>query len=394
MDTDVVIIGAGAAGLMCALTAGARGRRVLVLEHTDKIAEKIRISGGGRCNFTNLHCAPDRYVSNNPHFCRSALKRYTQYDFIDLVARHKIPYHEKTLGQLFCDDSARDIIDMLVRECDRGGVDIQISTTVQAIDRDDAGRFIVTTSRGVVDCASLVVACGGLSIPKIGATPFGYEIAKQFGLNIIPTRAGLVPLTFDPAVLDMTKDLSGVSVDPVRIQSQSGMVFDEAMLFTHRGISGPAVLQISSYWNPGEDISINMHPHGDVLVWLKDQRKAQPKSMLQTVLGDIVSKRLAQKIAEDMDVEGRMADLSDKILRAVASRIADWRVKPSGSEGYRTAEVTLGGVDTDDVSSKTFEAKNVPGLYFIGEVLDVTGHLGGFNFQWAWSSGHCAGQVV
>ena len=394
MDTDVVIIGAGAAGLMCALTAGGRGRRVCVLEHTDKIAEKIRISGGGRCNFTNLHCAPDRYLSNNPHFCRSALKRYTQYDFIDLVTRHNIPYHEKTLGQLFCDDSARDIIDMLVRECDQGRVDIQTATTVQAIDRDDPGRFVVTTSRGVVACTSLVVACGGLSIPKIGASPFGYEIAKQFGLNIIPTRAGLVPLTFDPAVLDITKDLSGVSIDPVRVQSQSGMTFDEAMLFTHRGISGPAVLQISSYWHPGEDISINMYPQADVLPWLKDQRKTQPKSMLHTVLGDILSKRLAQKIAEDLAVDGRMADLSDKILVTVAARIADWRVKPSGSEGYRTAEVTLGGVDTDDVSSKTFEAKAVPGLYFIGEVLDVTGHLGGFNFQWAWSSGHCAGQVV
>jgi predicted Rossmann fold flavoprotein len=393
MDTDVVIIGAGAAGLMCAGVAGARGQNVLVLEHTSKVGEKIRISGGGRCNFTNIHTAPDKFISNNPRFCASALARYTHHDFVALVEKHGIAYHEKTLGQLFCDISAVEIIDMLVNICKSGHVDIKTSTTVDKITRD-GDVFVVSTSAGVVAAKSLVIATGGLSIPKIGATPFGYDIAKQFGLNIVPPRAGLVPLTFDPLLLQTTKELSGVSIDPVKVHSKDGMSFDEAMLFTHKGISGPAILQISSYWNTGEDVVLNMAPSLDVLAWLKQQRLKQAKSMLHTVLSDILPKRLAEVIAEDEKITSRMGDLSDKVLERIAGRIQNWRVKPSGSEGYRTAEVTLGGVDTNAISSKTFEATNVKGLYFIGEVLDVTGHLGGYNFQWAWSSGWCAGQYV
>ncbi len=394
MITDVLIIGAGAAGLMCAATAGKRSRKVMVIEHTDKIGEKIRISGGGRCNFTNIHCAPDRFLSGNPHFCTSALKRFTQHDFIHMVEEHGIPYHEKTLGQMFCDNSAQDIIRMLLDECEKGSIEIKTGTTIENIKKNSDGLFEVRTSNGNITTSSVVVACGGLSIPKIGATPFGYKIAEQFGLSIIPTRAGLVPLTFDPAILAHTKELSGVSVDPVTIKSESGKTFDEALLFTHRGISGPAVLQISSYWNTGENVSINLNPKSNTLAWLKEQRMKQPKTMMQTVLADILPKRLASQITDDLSITLRMADLPDKILQQLATRIEAWTVKPSGSEGYRTAEVTLGGVDTDQISSKTFEAKNVAGLYFIGEVLDVTGHLGGFNFQWAWSSGWCAGQYV
>ena len=394
MDTDVLIIGAGAAGLMCAASAGARGRRVAVVEHTDKIAEKIRISGGGRCNFTNRHCAPDKYSSQNPHFCTSALKRYTQHDFIRMVERHGIPYHEKTLGQLFCDRSAQDIIRMLVDECEKVGVEIHTSVTIDAIGKNDDGTYTASTSKGKITATSLVIACGGLSIPKIGATPFGYEIAKLFGLSIVPLQAGLVPLTFDPALLANTKELSGLSVETVRIKSKGGTMFEEALLFTHRGVSGPAVLQISSYWNAGEEININLSPACEVLPWLKEQRLKHPKSMMQTILSDILPKRLAQSIAEELAITLRMGDMPDKVLQKIAMRIEEWRVKPSGSEGYRTAEVTLGGVDTDAISSKTFECKTVSGLYFIGEVLDVTGHLGGYNFQWAWSSGWCAGQYV
>ncbi len=379
---------------MCASAAGKRGRRVTIVEHTDKIAEKIRISGGGRCNFTNLNCTPDHYSSQNPHFCTSALKRYTQHDFIRMVESYGIAYHEKVQGQLFCDHSAQDIIQMLLDECKDGNVEIQTKISIENITKNADDTFTAQTSGGTITASSIVIACGGLSIPKIGATAFGYEIAKQFGLPIVSLRAGLVPLTFDPALLENTRELSGLSVDPVLIKGESGKQFEEAMLFTHRGISGPAILQISSYWNPGEDIFINLNPHADTLSWLKDHRKKQPKVMIQTVLSDILPKRLAQAIAEDLQIADRMADLSDKKLQQVAARIQNWAIKPSGSEGYRTAEVTLGGVDTDYISSKTFECKTVSGLYFIGEVLDVTGHLGGFNFQWAWSSGWCAGQYV
>ncbi|HEY8964527.1 MAG TPA: NAD(P)/FAD-dependent oxidoreductase, partial [Alphaproteobacteria bacterium] len=363
-------------------------REVLVLDHAAKIGEKIRIAGGGKCNFTNLNCAPDKFLSNNLHFCKSALAQYTQQDFIALIEKHGIPYHEKTLGQLFCDNSSADIINMLLQECRDAGVEIKTSVTVDKIETG----FNISTSVGIIKAEAVVIATGGPSIPKMGSTGFGYDIAKQFGLNVIPPRAGLVPLVFDPIILDFTKELSGLSVDPVEVTSKSGKTFREAMLFTHRGISGPAILQISSYWNPGEEITINMAPDISVLAWLKEQRKIQSKSAPQTLLSTILPKRLAQQIAQALP--GNMADQPDKILQDLADRIARWRVKPSGSEGYRTAEVTLGGVDTNELSSKTFETKKVPGLYFIGEVVDVTGHLGGYNFQWAWSSGWCAGQIV
>lgn len=393
MSPDVLIIGAGAAGMMCAIEAGKRGRSVMLVDHAAKIGEKIRISGGGRCNFTNLYCAPDRYLSQNPHFCRSALTRYTQYDFIAMIERHGIPYHEKTLGQLFCDNSAKDIIAMLRQECDDAGVTVHPSTSVQKIEKTTDG-FVVETSMGPVTAASLVIATGGPPIPKMGATGFGYAVAKQFGLNVIPDRAGLVPLTFDETLLSITKELSGVSVDPARVTSECGKSFDEALLFTHRGISGPVILQISSYWKQGEDIQINLAPHLDVLMWLKQQRQQQPRSLIQTILSELLPKRLAQKISDDSGITQRMADLSDKTLAALARSIDCWRVTPAGDEGYRTAEVALGGVDTSELSSKTFESTKIKGLYFIGEVIDVTGHLGGFNFQWAWSSGWCAGQYV
>lgn len=390
---DVIIIGAGAAGLMCAIETGKRGRRVAVLDHSVKIAEKIRISGGGRCNFTNLYCAPDRYISNNPKFCHSALRRYSQHDFIAMVEPHGIHYHEKTLGQLFCDNSANDIIEMLLAESRQVNAVIQAGISIEKIEYDGA-FYHCTTSKGPMRCQSLVIACGGLSIPKIGATPFGYRIAEQFGHNIIPPRAGLVPLTFDPAILSKTKEMSGISIDPARVYSQSKKFFEEAILFTHRGISGPAILQISSYWKTGEDIIVNMLPHIDVTEWLKQQRQTHGRRALLTTLETLLPHKLAQHIIDHAGAVGRTGDLSDKTIRAITEHVQKWRVKPSGSEGYRTAEVTLGGVDTDELSSKTFESKRRPGLYFIGEVVDVTGHLGGFNFQWAWSSGWCAGQYA
>lgn len=393
MQIDVLIIGAGAAGLMCAIEAGKRGRRVLILDHSVKIAEKIRISGGGRCNFTNVNCAPDKFLSQNPNFARSALKRYTQNDFIKMVERHNIAYHEKTLGQLFCDRSANDIIKMLVDECTAVNVEISPSTSVEKISKT-GDIFNVMTSRGKIEAASVVIATGGPSIPKMGSSTFGYEIAQQFGLKMIAPRAGLVPLVFDPVILNYTKELSGIAVDPVDVKSKSGKVFREAMLFTHRGISGPSILQISSYWNTGEEIEINMLPGLKLFEWFKEQRKSQAKSTLQSVLAELLPKRLAIQIIQDSKLEGKIADQSDKKLQELSLRIQNWKVRPSGSEGYRTAEVALGGVDTDELSSKTFEAEKVPGLYFIGEVVDVTGHLGGFNFQWAWSSGWCAGQHV
>lgn len=392
---DVIIIGAGAAGLMCAIEAGKRGRRVVVIDHTDKIGEKIRISGGGRCNFTNLYCSPDQYISTNPHFCRSALKRYSQHDFVALVERHKIGYHEKGHGQLFCNSSAMDIIRMLLDECESAGVTVEKSTKINSISQSpDESRYQCITNKGIYQSVSLAVACGGLSIPKIGASPFGFRIAEQFGHTIIPPRAGLVPLTFDPILLAETKAISGVSLDPVRVYSQSGKSFDDAILFTHRGISGPAILQISSYWKPGEDIVINLLPDRDVFTWLKDQRQEHGKRAILTVLETAIPHRLSAIILESLDITGRIGDLSDAALKRLSQRLEEWCVKPSGSEGYRTAEVTLGGVNTAEISSKTFESTLQTGLYFIGEVVDVTGHLGGFNFQWAWSSGWCAGQYV
>jgi predicted Rossmann fold flavoprotein len=389
---DVIIVGAGAAGLMCAIEAGKRGRKVWLIDHSKKIAEKIRIAGGGYCNFTNMYAAPKNFLSQNQHFCKSALSQYTQQDFIGMVERHGISFHEKKLGQLFCDESAQQIIDMLLEECRIAGVDLQNETTVEKIDSIYPRGYRVETSRGIQECESLVIATGGLSIPKIGATKFGYDIARQFGLNIIETRAGLVPLTFQAALLERCKELSGLSVEAT--VSFGKVSFSEGLLFTHRGLSGPSILQISSYWREGQDIIINLAPSVDALSLFKERKLAQPKQEIHTVLSDIVPKRLAQSICNDLDMAGRIADLSDAALQRLAKSINEWRIRPSGTEGYRTAEVTLGGVDTNELSSKTMESKKSVGLYFVGEVIDVTGHLGGFNFQWAWSSGYVAGQYA
>jgi hypothetical protein len=386
---DAVVLGGGAAGLMCASIAGGRGRRVAVIEQAKRPAEKIRISGGGRCNFTNLHTTPANFLSRNPHFCKSALSGYTQHDFIALVEKHRIAYHEKTRGQLFCDDSSQQIIDMLLDECAAAGVTLHLGTKISSVAKSESG-FVVVTDRGEIRAPSLVVATGGPSIPKMGSSGFGYKIAEQFGLKIIPPRAALVPLTFDEVLLARSRDLAGVSVDAV--VSCNGTQFDEAMLFTHRGLSGPAILQISSYWREGDDIQIDMAPGTDVFAAWKEMRRDHPRQELATSLARLLPVRLAQMIAEEVGSASRMADLSDKQLQAAATLVNAWRVTPRGTEGYRTAEVTLGGVDTAELSSKTFEARSVPGLFFVGEVIDVTGHLGGFNFQWAWSSGFAAGQ--
>jgi predicted Rossmann fold flavoprotein len=377
---DVIIIGAGAAGLMCAIEAGKRGRSVLVLERGAKIAEKIRISGGGRCNFTNLGASPANYLSANPHFCVSALKRFTQADFIAMVKKHKISFHEKTLGQLFCDESSFQIIDMLRDECKVNGVEILTSTDVEEV---KAG-YEVATNNGKFKCESLVIASGGLSIPKI-SSPFGYEVARQFGLNIIPTRAGLVPF-----VLQGFEGMAGASV--FARASIGKTSFDEGLLFTHKGLSGPAVLQISSYWQDVGEVTLNFAADINVFEKLKELKAQNPKQELKTAVSSILPKKLAYFLTNES--AEKMADLSHKKLEEVAQRITNFKVKPTGTEGYRTAEVTLGGVDTAEISSKTFGAHKAKGLYFVGEVLDVTGWLGGYNFQWAWSSGWCAGQVV
>lgn len=392
METvDIVVIGAGAAGMMCAIEAAKRGRCVLVVDHAKAAGEKIRISGGGRCNFTNLHASPKNYLSQNPHFCISALSRYTQRDFIALVECHRIAHHEKTLGQLFCDGSASQIIEMLLGEMKRHGARLKLGCSVHSVEKSAHG-FSLQLSDGPVRCRSLVVACGGKSIPKMGATGFGYDIATQFGLRIVETRPALVPLTFEPHTLERLKPLAGVAVDAV--VSCGKTKFAEAMLFTHRGISGPSILQISSYWREGDEIRIAMLPETDIFEALRAQRKQNGKQALQTALALYLPRKLAQTIAEDMGATGHLADMSDKMFRRVEAAINDWRIKPAGSEGYRTAEVTLGGVDTRDLDSKTMEAKSVPGLFFIGEVVDVTGWLGGYNFQWAWSSGWVAGQAA
>lgn len=388
---DVIIIGAGAAGLMCAIEAGKRGRKVWLVDHAKKIGEKIRISGGGRCNFTNIHCRPEAFLSQNPHFCKSALKQYTQQDFIKLVEKHGIAYHEKTLGQLFCDGKSQAIIDMLLDECEAAKVRLNKETSVYEISKTADG-YVIKTNHGDSTCSSLVIATGGLSIPKIGATKFGYDVARQFGLNVVETMPGLVPLTFQADILDHCKALSGVSVDAAVSYRKTS--FEEALLFTHRGLSGPSILQISSYWREGQEISVNLARGTDLFTFFKDRKAAQPKQDIQTALSHVLPNRLASNICEINNIKGRLADLPDKALQKLAAAVNDWHVKPSGTEGYRTAEVTLGGVDTNELSSKTMEAKNQKGLYFIGEVVDVTGHLGGYNFQWAWSSGYVAGQNV
>jgi predicted Rossmann fold flavoprotein len=386
---DAIVIGAGAAGLMCALTAGQRGRKVLLLDHLDKVGAKILISGGGRCNFTNLHCAPERFLSANPHFHKSALDRYTQHDFIALVERHRIPTYEKTLGQLFCDGSARAIVAMLLAECAAGHVDVRLGHSVTDISRGD--NFRIETDKGTFTAASLVLATGGLSIPKMGATGFTYDIARRFGLRTTETLPGLVPLTATPEALGVGEVLSGISLDA--IASCGSQSFRENILFTHRGLSGPAILQISSYWREGETISLDLTPELDAEAFLKERKRARPKAEPKTILAELFPARLAHALAGSLPQE-TMANIPDRTLGAFAARLRHWEVKPTGSEGYTKAEVTVGGIDTRDLSSKTMEARGVPGLYVIGEAVDVTGWLGGYNFQWAWSSGWCAGQVT
>jgi predicted Rossmann fold flavoprotein len=386
---DVIVIGAGAAGMMCAARAGQRGRRVLLIDHYHKLGEKIRISGGGRCNFTNLHCTPANFLSQNPHFCRSALARFTPGDFVALVERYRIKYHEKTPGQLFCDDSSQQIIAMLKSECDRGGVEWCMPCEVREVVREGDG-FAVTTGRGIFRAPSLVVATGGLTVPKIGASPLGYRLAKQFGLKIVAPRPGLVPLSFDQATLARFGDLSGISI--AAAVSCDGGHFRENLLFTHRGLSGPAILQVSSYWRDGDYIEIDLLPAHDTEDWLLSEQSS--RMQLDNLLSQVLPKRFAQQWCAAHDNVKPLNQLTHSTLKALAHGLHHWQVKPSGTLGYNKAEVTLGGVDTDGLSSKTMAAKTVPGLFFIGEVVDVTGHLGGFNFQWAWSSGHVAGDVV
>jgi hypothetical protein len=390
-STDVVIIGAGAAGLMCALTAAARGRGVLLIEHANKAGKKILMSGGGRCNFTNVYADPANFFSQNPHFFKSALARYTQWDFIAMVSEHGVPYHEKKLGQLFCDNKSRDILDMLLDECQQAGVDLRLGTSVQKIDKTEAG-YLLSTDMGQIASPSLVVATGGLSVPTLGATGFGYEIARQFGHNVLPTRAGLVPFTISGELKELCTELSGTSV--ACLVSCNNQSFRENILFTHRGLSGPAILQISSFWHPGDAVEINLLPDHDAAEWLHGQQAARPDSELKTVLGEVFTKKMATLLADHWAASKPMKQYTPARLRDIAEKLGAWQVVPAGTEGYRTAEVTLGGVDTSEVSSKTMESLKAPGLYFIGEVLDVSGHLGGFNFQWAWASGHAAAQFV
>ncbi len=390
METfDVLIVGAGAAGLMCAIAAGRRGRRVLLIEHNRTPGAKILISGGGRCNFTNLEVAPERFISSNPHFCKSALSRYTAADFIALVESHRIAYHEKTLGQLFCDGSARAILDMLLAECVTADVDLRCGVKITEIER--SGRFRITTDRGNFTAPALVLASGGLSIPKMGATSFAYDAARRFGLEIVTPQPGLVPFRMAGAVLELCRSLSGVSTEA--IVTCRDRRFRESILFTHRGLSGPAILQISSHWHPGDTISIDLLPRLDAEAFLKDRRRTRPRAELKTVLAGLLPARLAETIAEDVPA-GAIANLSDRMLVQVAARLKQWRFTPIDTEGWGKAEVTVGGVDTAELSSKTMESKKVPGLYVIGEAVDVTGWLGGYNFQWAWSSGWCAGESI
>lgn len=392
VNPDVVIIGAGASGLMCAIEAAKRGRKVRVLDHANKAGKKILMSGGGRCNFTNLSVEPDNYLSHNRHFCKSALRRFNQWDFLDFVRRHRIDYHERLHGQLFCDHSAKDILDALLAECRQYGVEIALSCSIERVSQAAGGGFALMTGQSKLQCQSLVVATGGLSIPKMGATPLGYQLAEQFGIKVWPTRAGLVPLTLQPDDKETFAELSGIAV-PCLVSNQQ-QTFKESLLFTHRGLSGPSILQISSYWQPGETLSINLLPELNLLQTLKQRRTQRSKLKLKNLLGELLPKRLVQALLNEQQLELMPVDCSDKQLQQIADHLQAWQIKPNGSEGYRTAEVTVGGVDCDALSSKTLESIAVPGLFFVGEVLDVTGWLGGYNFQWAWSSGWCAGQYV
>jgi predicted Rossmann fold flavoprotein len=388
---DVIVIGAGAAGLMCSFEAGKRGKRVCLLEHSSKIAEKIRISGGGRCNFTNLFSTDSNFISDNKHFCKSAFAKYTQNDFIDLVKKHNIQFFEKKLGQLFCIKSAKDIIDMLVSECINQKVEIFIDTKIKNLFKDE-NSYIVKTDKGTISSPSIVIATGGLSIPKIGATDFGYQIAKQFNLKVTELKPALVPLVFEKDILDFCKSLAGTSLNAsIKINKT---VFKEGLIFTHRGLSGPSILQISSYWVKDSPIKINLLPDQDIEVILKNRRISTPKQIVSKILSDYLPNKLSLAICDQLKVKKQIGDTSNQILKKVSNFVNNWTVVPSGTEGYKTAEVTLGGIDTKEISSSTMECKKHPGLYFIGEVLDVTGHLGGHNFQWAWSSGFLAGQYV
>ena len=384
---DVVIIGAGAAGMMCAIEAGKRGRKVALLDHAKKIGEKIRISGGGRCNFTNIYTDHKKFISSNPNFMISALNQYTHQNFIDLIQKHHISFHEKKLGQLFCDQSAQQIIEMLKMECEKANVLLLNNTNVESVSKSQ--HYITKTSSTIYESESLVIATGGLSIPKIGASKFGYDIAKQFGLKVIETLPALVPLTFSDDILKECKELSGLSVESK--VSYKKNFFEEGMLFTHRGLSGPSILQISSYWKLGEHIQINLSPSKNIFSFLEEKKRTSSKQDINSILNELLPKRLANMICDQLKISGRIADMSKKLISLIGEFINSWTIKPTGTEGYRTAEVTLGGVDTNELSSKTMMSKNNQGLYFIGEVVDVTGHLGGYNFQWAWSSGYVAG---
>ena len=388
---DVIIIGAGAAGMMSAIEAGKRGRKVLLVDHYKKIGEKIRISGGGRCNFTNINTNPNKFLSQNPKFVRSALSQYTQNDFINLINKYEIKFHEKKLGQLFCDHSAQQIVEMLLKECDLANVTILKEFIIKNIEKDN-DQYLVSTETEQYSSESLIVATGGLSVPKIGATSFGYEIAKKFDHNIIETLPALVPLTFNEKILEICKELTGLSVEA--IVSFNKVLFQEGMLFTHRGLSGPSILQISSYWKQGDNIKVNLSPKLNVYQLLEEKRKLNPKFDILNIVSEILPKRLAQIICSENKVSGNISELSNKILKQLSENINSWLINPTGSEGYRTAEVTLGGVDTKELSSKTMMSNKHKNLFFIGEVVDVTGHLGGYNFQWAWSSGYVAGQYA
>ena len=388
---DVIIIGAGAAGLMSAIEAGKRGKIVFLIDHSTKIAEKIRISGGGRCNFTNLYSNPSNFLSNNKHFCKSAFAKYTQNDFIDLIKKHNIEFFEKKLGQLFCNTSAREIIDMLVEECIEHNVEINLETKVMSLSKIE-NAYLIKTDKGTYTSKSMVIATGGLSIPKIGASDFGYRIAKQFHLKVTDLLPALVPLTFEEKELELCKSLAGVSLNAsVKFDKT---IFNEGLIFTHRGISGPSILQISSYWKSGQPISINLLPDHNMDIILKERRDETPKQTLSNVLADYLPNKLALAICNKFLINPKIADASNEILKKLSDFVNNWIVYPNGTEGYKTAEVTLGGIDTKEISSSTMECIKHPGLFFIGEVLDVTGHLGGHNFQWAWSSGFVAGQNV
>jgi len=391
---DAIVVGAGAAGMFCAAQAGQAGARVLLLDNGKKPGRKILMSGGGRCNFTNMYVEPAAYLSQNPHFCKSALARYTQWDFIDLVGKYGIAWHEKTLGQLFCDDSAEQIMAMLVAECEKGNVTTRLRTEIISVERTEEADYVLQLNGDTVAAKKLVIASGGLSMPGLGASPFGYKIAEQFGLKVLPTRAGLVPFTLHKPLLEQLQVLSGVSVPSV-ITADDGTVFRESLLFTHRGLSGPAVLQISSYWQSGEFVSINLLPECDLDAFLDEQRNAHPNQSLKNTLAMQLPKRLVeclQQLGQIPDVQ--LKQLNSKDQQQLVETLTNWRVQPNGTEGYRTAEVTLGGVDTHELSSRTMEARNVPGLYFIGEVMDVTGWLGGYNFQWAWASAWACAQAL